>query len=72
MTLPCNLGGQLDILVRTEVVDADFPLLIGNTLKKALAVLSFNIMVIKLVGKEIALKETNSGHYSISIKPPKG
>ena len=34
--LPCNLSGMLNVIIKTEVVDAELPLLLENTtLKKA-------------------------------------
>ena len=67
ISLPCNLGGVLD------VIDADLPLLIGNsTLKKGFAVIHCHQNKLGLLGKELDLMETNSGHYSLQVRPPKG
>ena len=42
IVLPCKMDNSLDVLLRTEIIDADLPLLLGNTtLKKGLAVLNF-------------------------------
>ena len=52
--LPCILGGKLDIMLRTEVVEADFPLLIGNLMVKgALTVLLVGVFTIALLGESI-------------------
>jgi hypothetical protein len=52
------------------MIDADLPLLIGNTtLKKGLAVLDFGNCKLELLGKVLNLTETKSGHYSVTVKP---
>ena len=54
------------------MVDADLPLLIGNSsLKKAGAILHFATSKIELLGKLISMEETPSGHFSISVGVPK-
>ena len=73
ISLPCNLGGVLDVIIRTEVIDADLPLLIGNsTLKKGFAVIHCHQNKLGLLGKELDLMETNSGHYSLEVSLPEG
>ena len=61
----CNLGGKLEVNIMTKVVEADLPLLLGNTqLKKA--------MVVKLVclGRNWNWRNTKSGHFRISVSIP--
>ena len=54
------------------MVEADIPLLVGNTtLKKANAILYISKNEVELLGVKIAMKETKSGHFSIEIKIPK-
>ena len=70
LTLPCNIGGRR-VQIKTEVVDADFPLLIGNTtLKKANAVLYIREKKVELLGTKMNMEETGSGHFSIKIETP--
>ena len=70
ITFPCKIG-KLNVKLTAEVVETDFPLLLGNsTLKKADAELYPNKGLIKLLGEEIAMTETESGHFSLQIDPP--
>ena len=67
--LPCKLDNSLNALVRTEIIEADLPLLIGNTtLKKGLAVLNFGRNTLELGGKKLNLMQTQSGHYSMNVE----
>ena len=67
--LPCKLDNSLNVLVRTEIIEADLPLLIGNTtLKKGLAVLNFGRNTLELGGKKLNLMQTQSGHYSMNVE----
>lgn len=69
VSLLCNLGGKLDMTIQVEVVQADLPLLLGNTtLKKALAVLYLGENKIKLLNEVMDLEDTDSGHFSISVQ----
>ena len=68
--LPCNLAGK-NVSLTTEVVDADIPLLIGNSsLEKANAVLHIAPCKVELMGTEILMEKTDSGHFSIEVKTP--
>lgn len=61
-----------NIKLETEVVDADFPLLLGNSmLKKADAVLYLSREKAVLMGQEVKMRETSSGHFSLQIEKPK-
>ena len=67
--LPCKLDNSLNVLVRTEIIEAGLPLLIGNTtLKKGLAVLNFGRNTLELGGKKLNLTQTQSGHYSMNVE----
>ena len=67
---PCNIGGR-NIKLRTEVVDAEFPLLLGNTfLKKAGAVLNIRGEKARIFGNEVDMKETSSGHFTLTVCSP--
>ena len=68
--LPCNVAGK-NILLSTEVVDAEIPLLLGNSsLEKAKAVLHIAPCKVELLGAVIPMEKTESGHYSIQVKVP--
>ena len=55
------------------MVEADLPLLIGNTsLKKAEAELKYGINEVILYGNRCEMIEKTSGHFGISIRPPVG
>ena len=70
-TIPVNFAG-MNVCIKTEVVDAEIPLLIGNSsLKKADAVMHFSSRTAEFFNKKVLLKETSSGHYSMDITPPK-
>ena len=70
IVFPCNIG-NMNVKISTEIVEADFPLLIGNSmLKKADAVLYPNKQRIVMMGEEIGMRETKSGHFSLKVKPP--
>ena len=70
--LPCSLDGELDITLRTEVVEADIPLLIGNmTLIRGLGIIDTPNMELVLLGKRLKLNETESGHFSLMVKVPR-
>ena len=69
IVLPCKMDNSLNVLLRTEIIEADLPLLLGNTtLKKGLAVLNFGKNTLELGGKKLNLKQTQSGHYSMSVE----
>ena len=69
IVLPCKMDNSLNVLLRTEIIEADLPLLLGNTtLKKGLAVLNFGKNTLELGGKKLNLRQTQSGHYSMSVE----
>ena len=71
ITFPCYFG-QRNILMKSEIVDADFPLLLGNSLlKKARAVLKISEQVAVILDIEVKMRETNSGHFCLKIDGPK-
>ena len=66
--LHCNCGEMVDIRIRTDVVDADLPLLIGNPILKWDRVkLDFRKKKMELMSIKMKLQGTNSGHGSISL-----
>ena len=66
MEFPCNLGGK-NIRLRSEVIDADLPLLLGNnSLEKADAVLHIKKKA-EIFTEVLEVNKTDSGHYSLTI-----
>ena len=70
VVFPCSIGGK-NIKLRTEIVDAEFPLLLGNSfLKKSGAVLHIREEMALILGSKVDMKETTSGHFTLSISLP--
>ena len=70
VTFPCLLAGR-NVRMETEVVDADFPLLLGNSmLKKAKAILYLGEEKAVIMGNEVKMRETSSGHFSVLVETP--
>ena len=68
---PCFFGNR-NIMMKSEIVEADFPLLLGNSLlKKAKAVLKLSDEVAVLLDNEVKMRETPSGHFCLRIDCPK-
>ena len=58
--------------MRTEVVEADFPLLLGNSmLKRAGAVLFLREEKALILKTEVEMRETGSGHFCLKIELPR-
>ena len=71
VVFPCFLAG-MNIKMRSEVVEADFPLLLGNSmLKRADAVLFLREEKAIILNKSVDMRETGSGHYCLKIELPK-
>ena len=77
LIFPCQLGDDKeDIGIKTEIVDANIPLLLGGaTLEKIGAILDFQEMKLKFpVSKgsdkyrSVDIQKEPSGHYSFEIK----
>ena len=67
---PCNLAGK-NIFIKTEVIDENLPLLLGNTsLKAARAILIISEEKAILLDQEVEMREEASGHFSLIIGPP--
>ena len=68
VTLPMYID-DTQIRMKTQVVEAKIPLLISrNSLKKANASLNFEKDTLDLLGKQISLQITTSGHYCIPLR----
>ena len=58
-------------MIKTEVVKADFPLLLGNSmLKKVGAVLYIKEQKAVILNSEVPMKEAGSGHFMLQIESP--
>ena len=70
VTFPCNMAGR-NIMLTAEVLQTSFPLLVGNNaMKGAGAVLFIDEGKARILGNEIPMRETESGHFSIKITAP--
>ena len=64
------IGGR-SLKLKTEVIDEDLPLLLGNSsLKLACAVIDVRFKKFSIFGKDVDLSEESSGHFSVEISPP--
>ena len=71
VVFPCFFAGK-NVKMRTEVVEADFPLLLGNSmLKRAGAVLFLREEKALVLNTEVKMRETGSGHFCLKIELPK-
>ena len=67
--IPAVIGG-LKIMIKTEVVEADIPLLIGaNSLETSKAVLNFGTLEAKIFSETVPLMKVSSGHFCIALHP---
>ena len=65
--LPAVIAGK-DVTIKTDVVESDIPLLLSRTaMKKAAIKMDLEHDTATIMGKEIALNLTSSGHYCIPI-----
>ena len=63
--------GQKDVVIKTEIVDADIPLLFSNSaLKKGNMGVNFGEDSITAFGQKLPLKVTSNGLYSLPITRP--
>ena len=70
ITFPCHMAGR-NIMLTAEVLRTSFPLLIGNTAMTAAgAVLFIEEEKARIMGNEIPMRKTESGHFSIKITAP--
>ena len=70
VTIPIYIQGR-KLKISTQVVEANIPLLLSrSTMKKASAELNFETDIIKIFGKEVPLKISQSGHYCLPIGRP--
>ena len=66
--IPCKWAGK-NIKIRSEVVNAGIPLLIGNTTLEAMGGnLNFEKRIATLMGVDVEMPKTDSGHFKVNIK----
>ena len=66
-SLPAVIAGK-EVTIKTDVVESDIPLLLSRTaMKKAAIKLDLETDTAVIMGKEVALNLTSSGHYCIPI-----
>ena len=69
LDIPAIIGG-LRIMIKTEVVEADIPLLIGaNSLETSKTVLNFGTLEAKIFSVTVPLMKVSSGHFCITLHP---
>jgi hypothetical protein len=67
---PCNLAGK-NVFMKTEVIDENLPLLLGNSsLKAAGAILHISEQKAIIMGREVKMREESSGHFSLEVREP--
>lgn len=67
VSIPASIGTKRVEIV-TEVVDNDIPLLLSKaSMKKAGVILNFNSDKVNILGSDVYLQTTSSGHYCISL-----
>jgi hypothetical protein len=65
--LPAVLGTK-NVMIETDIVDADIPMLLSKTsLKNARALLDFDSDTAVMFGEKITLIATASGHYAVPL-----
>ena len=66
-SLPAVIAGN-DVMIKTDVVESDIPLLLSRTaMKKAAIKMDLENDTANIMGKEVVLNLTTSGHYCIPI-----
>ena len=65
--LPAIIAGK-EVIIRTDVVESDIPLLLSRTaMKKAAIKMDLENDTASIMGKDVSLNLTTSGHYCIPI-----
>ena len=63
ITIPCLIDDNQEVMIMTEVIISDFPLLLGKlTLKKGLGIKHFGKNNLEILGETLNLRQTKSGH----------
>lgn len=69
VNLPVIIG-EVKITIKTEVVEADIPLLIGaNSLETSNAILDFGVLKATIFSVTVPLIKVSSGHFCITLHP---
>ena len=71
VTLPASIA-NMDVSITTDVVDCDLPLLLSkDAMKTAKVKLDFVNDKVNILGKNVDLSFTSSGHYTIALNDSK-
>ena len=67
MTFPTKIGHK-NIMIRTDVIDTDLPLLLSKSaMKKANRKFDFSNDTINMLDQKVNIVFTSSGHYAVPI-----
>ena len=67
MTIPARIGNE-DIMIKTDVIENDLPLLLSKeAMKKSDVKIDFARDKVNLLSQNVDIVFTSSGHYAISI-----
>ena len=65
--IPVTIGSK-KVNIETDVIDLNIPLLLSkNGMKKAGTKLDFGDDQVRMLGEDVPLKITSSGHYAIKL-----
>ena len=67
VTFPAHIGKE-DIMIKSDVIGSDFPLLLSKSaMKKANVKIDFSNDVVNILNQKINIVFTASGHYAVPI-----
>ena len=67
VTFPAQIGKE-DIMIKSDVIDSDLPLLLSKSaMKKANVKIDFSNDVVNMLNQKINIVFTGSGHYAVPI-----
>ena len=67
VTFPAQIGKE-DIMIKSDVIDSDLPLLLSKSaMKKANVKIDFSNDVVNMLNQKINIVFTASGHYTVPI-----
>ena len=67
VTIPARIGNE-DIMIKTDVIDSDLPLLLSKeAMKKGDVKIGFAIDKVSFLNQNVDIVFTSSGHYAIPL-----
>ena len=67
MTFPAKIG-QKNIMIKTDVIDTDFPLLLSKTaMKKANVKIDFSKGPVSMLDQKVNIVFTSRGYYVVPV-----